>query len=133
MWHILTFHLFRFNPNHIIDTLHFKRKWRESGSCATSLQYVYGGVFWFFCCKYWLLCPFGNHKLLKLAYFILLESFNLWHLFFIIVFWRKCTFSPYILYLFYFGLYIFISPLLVPKSINAFHFDPYCYSLNRNC
>ena len=46
---------------------------------------------------------------------------------------RKCTFNPYILHLFHFGPYIFISPLLVPKSINAFHFGPYRYLFNRNC
>ena len=45
----------------------------------------------------------------------------------------KYTFNPYILHLFHFGLYIFISLLLVPKSINVFHFGPYRYSLNRNC
>ena len=39
-----------------------------------------------------------------------------------ILFWlRKCTFSPYILAFFHFGLYIFISPLLVPKPINMWH------------
>ena len=31
----------------------------------------------------------------------------------------ECTFSPYILAFFHFGPYIFISSLLVPKSINA--------------
>ena len=34
-----------------------------------------------FCCTHWLLYPFGNHKILKLAYFILLENINLWHFF----------------------------------------------------
>ena len=46
---------------------------------------------------------------------------------------RKCTFSPYILHIFYFNSYIFISSLLVPKSINAFHFGSYRYLFNRNC
>ena len=39
----------------------------------------------------------------------------------------------YIFFFLYFSPYIFISPLLIPKSINAFHFGPSCYSLNRNC
>ena len=38
---------------------------------------------------------------------------------------RKCTFSPYILAFFHFSPYILILPLLVPKSINAFHFGPF--------
>ena len=36
---------------------------------------------------------------------------------------RKCTFSPYILAFFHFSPYILILSLLVPKSINTFHFD----------
>ena len=47
--------------------------------------------------------------------------------------WRECTSSLYILYLFHIGFYIFISPLLVPKSINALYFGHYRYSLNKNC
>ena len=38
---------------------------------------------------------------------------------------RKCTFSPYILTFFHFSPYILFFPLLVPKSINAFHFSPF--------
>ena len=34
---------------------------------------------------------------------------------------------------FYFGPYILILLLLVPKMKNVFHFCPYCYSLNENC
>ena len=39
---------------------------------------------------------------------------------------HKCTFSPYILTFFHFSSYILILPFLVPKSINAFHFSPFC-------
>ena len=35
---------------------------------------------------------------------------------------RKCTFSPYVMAFFHFSPYILILPLLVYKSINAFHF-----------
>ena len=39
---------------------------------------------------------------------------------------HKCIFSPYILaFFFHFSPYILILPLLVPKSINAFHFGPF--------
>ena len=44
---------------------------------------------------------------------------------------RKCIFSPYILAFFYFGPYIFILPLLIPKPINAWHLSPYHHPINR--
>ena len=47
-------------------------------------------------------------------------------------YWRKCTFSPYILVFFHFGPYIFISPLLVPKPINACYFSNFRQSTNGN-
>ena len=40
---------------------------------------------------------------------------------------RKCTFSPYILTFFHFSPYILFLPLLVPKSIYAFHLSPWSY------
>ena len=47
------------------------------------------------------------------------------------VYKRKCTFSSYILTFFHFSHYIFILPLLVPKSINALHLSSYHHPTNR--
>ena len=41
---------------------------------------------------------------------------------YIFFFWRKCTFSSYILTFFHFGPYILILQLLVLKPINACSF-----------
>ena len=41
---------------------------------------------------------------------------------------HKCTFSPYILAFFYFGPYILILSLLVPKPINVCYFHLFCQS-----
>ena len=40
-------------------------------------------------------------------------------------FWRKWTFSSYILAFFHFCSYILILPFLVPKPINACYFGPF--------
>ena len=50
----------------------------------------------------------------------------------IIIFLRKCTFSPYILTFFHFGPYILILSFLVPKPINACYFRPFRQSTNGN-
>ena len=43
----------------------------------------------------------------------------------IFIFWRKYTFSPYILTFFHFGPYILILPLLVLKSIKLVILVPF--------
>ena len=50
---------------------------------------------------------------------------------FVIFFWRKRSFRPYILGLFLFGPYISILPLLVPNPINACYFSLLRHSTNR--
>ena len=52
--------------------------------------------------------PFIINQMLRLK-----ESVNA---FLVPIFWFFFHFNPYIL----------ILPLLVPKSINSFHFDPFC-------
>ena len=59
-----------------------------------------------------------------------LSLFQLLNSFFF--FWRKCTFSPYILAFFHFSPYILILPLLVSKPINACYFRPFCQSTDGN-
>ena len=46
---------------------------------------------------------------------------------------RKCTFSPQVFHVFLFWSLSFFLPLLVPKTINAPHFSPYCQPTNGRC
>ena len=40
---------------------------------------------------------------------------------------------PTFLVNFYFDLYFFILPFLIPKLKNEFYFGPYCHLTNENC
>ena len=107
--------------------LSFANQTQEKCIPQTSLQtifirvslniYIY--IYFFFLSLCVLCCGYQN---------VWFHFFGLW-----LFFWHKCTFSPYILPFFHFSPYILILSLLVPKSINVFHFGHFRQPTNRNC